>query len=341
MKLFIPMVKSSGITLFILSTALSLVCLLGCGTETQTVSKAGFNGLPIYVDEHRFSDNSGPLIPWRIHRYFDTLFIAFKDRPFIDKFSMELKQIGRIRLEEPEPVSPNEFYVTDSFIVVLSHRREMVILYDHDGGLVKSFGTQPDGLTPLLPFSVYCYGGVAYVGDITMHGVMAISITNADQITEVGELILSIPSDTTHQIGFPGALIVTVDGRLIAADATDGMIKVFTCDGRYVYNFDSLPPLERSPAIHAFVYDDVPDPSLLDTTKFDPSNIATHGRLHAVDAVNHQIHMFNTLGKYVASYPSDSTILTRPVDIALDYRANLIYVVDPEKEAVILFEYKE
>ncbi len=80
---------------------------------------------------------------------------------------------------------------------------------------------------------------------------------------------------------------------------------------------------------------------MLDTTRFDPSNMATHGRLHAVDAVNHKIHMFNTLGKYVASYPPDTTTLIRPVDITLDHVANIIYVVDPERKAIVLFKYEE
>ena len=330
----------AGGTVFLV---LVLIVLLGCDSDTKEASNVGFQGLPSYMEIRQFpdTDNNALLVPSRIHRYYDTLYVSFQDRPFIDKFSMGWEKLERIYLDDPEPVSPNDFFVTDSFLVALSYRRQMVILYDHRGKLVESFGTQPDGTTPLVPYSVYCYGGVAYVGDIGMKGVMAIWLANADQITTVGELILTIPSDTAHLIGFPGAVIVTFDGRLIVSDATDEVIKVFTCDGRFIYNLDSLPPFGYPPAIQAFVYDNIPDPAMLDTTKFDPSNMAMHGRLHAVDAVNHKIHMFNTLGKYVASYPPDTTILVRPVDITLDHVANIIYVVDPERKALVLFKYEE
>ncbi len=340
MKRFTLMVDRMKYLVSVMPLLLVTFIMLGCDSNEQSAPETGFHAIPQLIGEHQFTEGDEILIPTRMQIYYDTLFVAFKDQPFIDMYTTDFKRLGRIGLVDPETVVPTEFYVTESMLVVISHSRGMVILYDRSGALITSFGTQPDGVTPLMPYSVFCYGGVAYISDISLKGIMAVSLTDAKDITEVGELILVIPSDTTYRIGFPSALIVTIDGRLISADANDGKVKVYTCDGRYVYDFDSL-TTPKIPMIHGFAYDDVSDPSLIDTTVFDPSNIHTHGRIHTLDPNNRQVHMFSTLGKYVASYPNDSEVFERPSDIVIDFLGNQVFVADPVQEKLLIFGYQE
>jgi hypothetical protein len=221
---------------------------------------------------------------------------------------------------------------------VADHSQHVVVIYDRMGNLITSFGTLPDGVTPLSPFSLFCYGGVAYVGDAALQKVMAISITDAQDITEMGELILTIPNDTLHRIRFPSAVFVTWDGRLIAGDAGDGDVKVFTCDGRYVYSFDAI-TTEAPMAPQGIDIDNVRDPSMQDSTSFDPSGVREMGRIHLVDANNQQVHMYSSLGKYVTSY-SVGDSAGRPSDIAIDRKRNRVYIADPVAGTIMTYEYR-
>ena len=47
-------------------------------------------------------------------------------------------------------------------------------------------------------------------------------MADAPGITETGELILTIPTSEEQELGFPSAVYVTEDGRLLVGDAATG-----------------------------------------------------------------------------------------------------------------------
>lgn len=318
--------------------AITLFMLISVSCIKKKIEPGGFQAAPTLLRTNVLNLDDDTLRPVRLRLYHDTLFVSYRGLPRIDMYDSSLTKIGSIELTQPDSVYPTNFHLTDSLLIVADHAQHVVVVYDRAGNLITSFGTLPDGVTPLSPFSVYCYGGVAYIGDATLQKVMAISITNAGEVTEMGELILTIPNDTLHRIRFPSMVYVTYDGRLIAGDAGDGDVKVFTCDGRYIYAFD--PVTTAAPmAPQGIAMDNVRDPSMLDSTSFDPSGVRHMGRFHIVDANNRQVHMFNPLGKYVASY-SVGDPDGRPSDIAIDRRRNRIYIADPEAGAILTYEYR-
>jgi len=213
------------------------------------------------------------------------------------------------------------------------------VIYDRGGKLRSSFGFLPDQVTRISPLAIDFYGGVLYAADIALRKVLAISMADAPGITEPGELILSIPHDTAVTLGFPSAVMVTPDGRLLVGDAENGLVRVFTCDGRAVYTFDTL-SAERVPAPLAFAIDDIMDPALQDSSTFDPSGVRNLGRIHVVDGNNSVVHMFNPLGRFLSTYPADS-MLVRPSDIAIDRQENRIYVADPRAKRILVFRYQD
>jgi len=267
----------------------------------------------------------------------DTLYVSYNGVPRIDKYTPSLERVDSIPLTDPEPLNPTSFVLIDSQLVVANHARHLVVVYNRAGSFRQSFGTTPDG-RPLSPFALDALGGVAYVGDLNLRKVLAVSLVDAEGITERGELILTIPSDSAVVIGFPSAIHVTPDGRLLLGDAGSGQVRTFTCDGRHVYDFD--PIVQAAPmAAQAIAVDNVSDPRLEDSTVFDPSGIRRQGRYHVADANNACIHMYNPLGEYISSYPGDST-LVRPSGLAVDRRNRRIYVADSGAGKILVFEYE-
>lgn len=299
-----------------------------------------YNTPPIFEKEmgESYFDSLG-LKPVRIIYYKDTLFLSYTSESRIDLFTINFEYIKTIELTDPEPVFPTNFVIADSLIVVADHTKGALIVYDRGGNFLESFGLLPDQQTRLSPFGLAFYGGVIYSGDAALRQIMAISYADAPGITEKGELILTFPQDSTKYLGFPSALYVTYDGRLLVGDAALGKILVFTCDGRFIYDFDSL-DVFKNMAPHGITIDWLIDPSLQDTSSFDPSGIPAMGRFHITDGNNNVVHMFNPLGKYVGSYPDDNR-LTKPSGIAYDTKRKLIYIADPGADRIFVYRMVE
>lgn len=309
---------------------------LGCDKATEDVT---YKSVPNFKGEKSLLESDKLLSPIAIQKQGDTLFVIYNNKPQIDLYNLSLDFIRSIMLINPDKFYPTKFQIFDSLIIVSEHFKGRIVLFNRDGEYIDSFDKSSDEKTPLSPFAITYFGGVAYVGDIHLRKVLAVSMVTSGSITERGELILKIPSDTNRIIEFASEILVTSDGRLIAGDALTGEIKVFTCDGQYIYNFDKIPNIDNMVPM-GFDYDNIQDPELtiLDSTSFDPSGVRSHGRLHVVDAQNNKIHIFNPYGKYLNSYP-DENIFGKPTDIAIDKKNRIIYITDSELGKILEFRY--
>jgi len=315
---------------------LLILLFLGCD---KAIEDSTYKSQPKFVGEKLLLDNDEQLSPIAIQKLGDTLFIIYNNKPRIDLYNLSLDFIRSIPLQNPEKVYPTKFQVFDSLIIVSEHFKGRIVLFNREGDYLVSFDKHSDEQTPLSPFAITYFGGVAYIGDIYLKQVLAVSMVNMDNITERGELILKIPSDTNHLVEFTSEILVTSDGRLIAGDAITGDIKVYTCDGQYIYNFDSIPNVNNMVPM-GFDYDNIRDPEFiaLDTSSFDPSGVRLQGRLHVVDAQNNKVYMFNPYGKYINSYPDDD-IFGKPTDIVVDKATQIIYIADSELGKILKFQY--
>ncbi len=308
-----------------------------CGQQPLTEAEL-YKAPPIFSGAKTIIAENDTLMPVNLQIFKDTLFVSYNHRSAIDIFTPGLDKIGTIDLTDPEPILPTSFAITDSQIFVSDHAKKVIAIYDRKGAFKESFGLLPDGITQLSPFDLTHYGGVLYVSDIGLGKVLAISVTNAKDITEIGELILKIPSDTTQTIGFPASLDITFDGRLFVGDAQNAIVKVFTCDGRHIYNFDTVPTMKPFSPM-GFAMDSRIDPSMQDTSSFDPSGIRSMGRIHVVDPNNSTVHIFNPLGKYISSYAFNEK-LVKPSDIAIDRKRGRIFIADPQARQVFVYIYR-
>jgi sugar lactone lactonase YvrE len=250
-------------------------------------------------------------------------------------YDLSLVPLTSITLRGPTPVQPSAFAVTDAAIYVCDHAKGVIVAYDRSGAYVDSYGTLPNGETRLSPLTLTHFGGVIYVADIALRRILAISVADAPGITERGELILTIPGDRDQELGFPSAVHVTPDGRLLVGDAESGVIRVFTCDGREMYGFEAVPgQTVLSP--QGIARDDRMDPSLQDDSSFDPSGLRAAGRFHVLDSSSGRVHVFNPLGRYVTSYPEPGE-LQRPASIAIDRAGARVFVADPPSCQIHIF----
>jgi len=322
------------IILLLLGLAL-LLALVGCENDVTP----GYKTPPAFVKEIMAPFDSLSLNPVRVRLYDDTVFLTYTRESRIDIFTIDFEYIKSINLTDPEPVFPTNFVIDDSLIIVADHTKGALVVYDRDGNFLDSFGLLPDQKTRMSPFGLTFFRGVIYSGDVGLKQIMVISYSDAPGVTEIGELLFSFPHDTINTLVFPSALFVTYDGRLLIGDAAKGKISAFTCDGRFIYDFDSLSEYGNM-APMGIDMDRLIDPSLQDTSVFDPSGIRIMGRFHVTDGNNNVIHMFNPLGKYVGSYPGDKRLI-KPSGIAYDTKRKFIYIADPGAGKIFVYKIVE
>lgn len=297
-----------------------------------------------YVREPEFErlvqlDEEHPgLEPARLQILADTLYVSLNGLARLEIFDLDLNRLGSIELTAPEPILPTSFAVTDSQILVTDHGKGIVARFDRQGRYLDSFGTLPDGVTRLAPIAISCFAGMAYVADMNQKRVLAVSLNTIEGIIEEGEMVVTIPGEKEAPVGFPSSVYVTQDGRLLVGDAANGAVRVFTCDGRSIYEFDPVPGLAKM-APQGFAMDGIIDPSVQDEHSADPSGIRSQGRLHLVDGYNGRIHMFSPLGRYLGSYPRE-TRLAGPAGIAVDRAGKRIFVADPPAGRILVYRYE-
>lgn len=314
--------------------ALAVSLLVGCAQKAPDSAPA-YEAPPVFIEEIVLTDLTDTLEPVRVQCVDDSLFISYSKLPRIDVYTTAGDRVRKIELVDPDFVFPTSFTVVDSEVIIADHTRGVIAVYDRAGAYKTSWGLLPDHQTKLSPFALTEYGGVLYLTDLSLRKALAISLVDAPGITERGELTLSFPNDTAWSLLFPSALYVTIDGRLLIGDAGSGHIEVFTCDGRYIYRFDTLTtPAPAAP--QAFAADYLADPELQDSTTFDPSNVRSQGRIHVADATNGQIHMYSPLGRYVGSYPTDGR-LKKPAGITVDKWTRNIYITDPVARRLFVY----
>jgi hypothetical protein len=317
-----------------------VLALAGCSSQP---APDAYGSAPVALGEVSPEHGGVALSPVRLTVDADTLWVCYRSMPMIEAWALDsgdgIERARSVSLQEPEPVIPTSLVVTDTSFVVTDHARGMVLEVGRGGGIVHSFGTLPDGATKLSPLSVAEHQGVLYVADISVRRVLAIGLGRSEGTRDAGELILTIPHRDADELGFPCAVYVTPDGRLLVGDAKSGAVEVFTCDGRAIYKFDPVPGL---PAIapQGFAQDTVIDPGKQDPTSADPSGVRLQGRFHIADSASGQVHVYGSLGAHVLSYPADGS-LTGPSDVAVHAASRRIFVADPGSGRIMIYRYAE
>lgn len=224
-----------------------------------------------------------------------------------------------------------------------------VYIYDANGMQLDRIVFKEDGKTPLFPSSILVTRDRLYLGDEASRAVFALSLTEiyaktarneVVTITMKFEILALFPSDFNFEkpnghLKKPVSICLSPDGRVFVGDARLNEIKVYSCNGRYLYSFEKV---ERMVPV-SIEYDDKPGSVNIPKDVYDPAGTDKHGGVHVCDNKNSKVHVFTTMGKYLFSYGEKH--LEGPTDIAIDNEKNLIYVAEPKKKALVVFSYKQ
>lgn len=223
-----------------------------------------------------------------------------------------------------------------------------IYIYNEKGVEVERVIYKEDGKTPLLLNSAHYSAERLYVGDEASQCVLALSLVDIYGKTKKEELVpltLKFEIVSTFPNVFepkregilkkPSSICVAPDGRVFVGDISLNLIRVFSCDGRYLYDFEKVTGIEPT----SIEYDDRLKSVQTPKNTYDPARLEEHGRVHVSDSGNSKIHVFTTTGKYLFSYGEG--ILERPSDLAIDVSRNMIYVADAAKKAIFVFGYQE
>lgn len=220
-------------------------------------------------------------------------------------------------------------------------------IYDLRGRLVDEILYKEDGKTPLIPAAASYGKDRLYVADEASRVVYALSLVDVYArsknqgivpITLKFEVVAVFPSAMGKNkndglLKRPTSICLSPDGRVFVGDSALNEIKVYSCNGRYLYDFEELKGIEPT----AIEYDDKPGSVKIPKGTYDPAATDKHGRVHVCDRRNAKIHVFSTMGKYLFSYGDGQ--LAEPSDIAIDTKSNLIYVADPKKSSILVYRY--
>lgn len=318
------------------SAALAVVLLvLSVAWRSIQIGAPDYEAVPVLEREFQFTGDAAGLQPVRLQIVSDTLFVSYNGLARLDYFDLELRWLGTIELEAPEPILPTDFRVSGGRILVGDHAKGLIAVFDRGGRYVESFGTLPDGVTCLMPIALAHKGNFVYLADMGLRRILAIALETVSGSTEAGELVLSIPAETEDPLGFPSAVHVTQDGRLLVGDSGQAKVRVFTCAGREIYSFDAVPGRTKMTPL-GFAQDGVINSRIQDGSSFDPSGVRGQGRFHVADGFSGQVHLFSPLGSYLASYPEEGGI-DKPSSVAVDPVGGGIYVADPPSGRILVF----
>jgi hypothetical protein len=316
------------------------IAALGAGLayrRAQNPPLPGYAEAPVMEREFYPADAGTERQPVRLQVVGDSLFVSYNGSTVLDCFDGNLEKIASIELRAPEPILPTDFRITESQILVADHAKGVVAIFDRTGKYLDSYGRLPDDATRLMPIALTHHGSVLYVADMGIKQVLAIALASEPGVTESGEIILSIPAVGAGELGFPSAVHVTGDGRLLVGDSGRSKIQVFTCAGRTVYSFETIPGRTRITPL-GFAQDDIIDPTAEKEGSSDPSGVRRQGRFHVADGLSGQVHLFSPLGRYLASYPEPG-VLDKPSSVAVHAQSGRVFVADPPRGRILVYRY--
>lgn len=298
-----------------------------------------FDEQPLHVGTVPLADDE-VLQPYALSRSEGSLYVTYVGKKRIDVFDDNFERTGSITLQQPEGALVSSIVVLKDRIYTADLQLKEIRVHDTTGSLVDAWRWLPDGKSRIVPHGITIHDGIMYVTDVSHRMVHAISVEEKPGLTEIGELLFSTPGTRKNipPLQFPACTAVTEDGRLLVSDLAAGIVRVFTCDGRFAY---SIPENRQSflSSPHSMAFDDLPNPKFLERSKeeFDPSGIQYQGRIHVVDRESHRVAVFDSKGNFVLNYGDED--LTVPNGIVINTTLRTIIIADTQKGALVVYRY--
>ncbi len=330
--LLISLILVLMISIFIPKDSKNFVKLIVSVSDTTS-----FEQSPIYIGAFKVGDKKNYGSLGAIALWNDQLFVSYKNSGKVDVFDDRFRIVNSYNFSNDRKLAITGITVDDNFIYIADSLNQEICIYDHDGYVKNVFGWYPESKQRIGCYGLYVKENILYLTDSNWSNVLAISISPKSGFTEMGELLFQISGKINDQELFsPSAIIVTSDGRILVGDNKGG-IKVFTCDGRYVYEFGNKNK-SRIFSPNDFAFDQVQSPELLSKLKatFVTSKISEQGRIHVLDSKIARIKVYDELGQYILTYGKE---LEQPFGIAINQKRRIIIISDLTINSLVVYKY--
>ncbi|MFQ6077608.1 MAG: hypothetical protein ACE5NJ_00495 [Thermodesulfobacteriota bacterium] len=298
-----------------------------------------FHQKPIFVGRLELQEEGKRLEPYALFLSPEYLYVTYWHTDRVDLFDTRFHRAKTLRLSHGEEASITGIAVDDEYIYVADFAKGEIRFHHHDARVSQAFSWLPHRVGRLRPHGLHLFQGNLYITDIEQRQLFVISAADLEGLTEMGELLFSVPGPEESGTTFhcPVYAAVTGDGRIVVTDMVNRDVKVFTCNGRFAYRFESEGEA-RLLGPHGVAFDDLPSPEMLAAADsvFDPSGIHTQGRIHVVDTKLARVKVFDAVGKYILTYGRE---LEQPNGLVIDQQRRLIIVADTGSGALVVYKY--
>ncbi len=298
-----------------------------------------FEQPPVFIGLHHIAEAVG-LRPFALALSEGRMLVSYLGTDRIDELTDKLDYKRTLHLLPDEAASITGVALDGDRIYATDFKSGDLLVADYQTGkLVQGYGLLPDGRSRMKALGVAFYQNNLYVSDVASSKMLVIGATTEKDARDEGELILGFPNGRPNEfeLGYPTASMVTPDGRLLVGDAKSGEVKVFSCNGRsgYLFETNGEAALKKPMGI---AMDNIPSPALQakKAEAFDPSGVNDQGRVHVVDAQLGRVKVFDPAGKYVLTYGQE---LRQPNGIAINQKKRLIFISDTKLMAVAVYKY--
>ncbi len=295
-----------------------------------------FEQSPIYIGSFKVGGNKKSQHPRAVTYWDNLLFVSYDNSDIIEVFDDQFKIVNSFNISDDIPSIITGITVDNNFIYIADSLNQEIRIYDHGGDIKHIFKWYPGSKQQIGCYGLFAKESVLYVTDPSQSNILAISLSNVQGFSEIGELLFTIDGEQQF-VQYPTAITVTSDGRILVGDNKNGGIKVFTCDGRFIYEFGNKRE-GRTFEPNDFAFDQLQSIQFLNKMKsqFETSQISKQGRIHVVDSKIARIKVYDALGKYVLTYGKE---LEQPYGIAIDQKRRRIIVSDSDIGALVVYKY--
>ncbi len=119
----------------------------------------------------------------------------------------------------------------------------------------------------------------------------------------------------------PSSVLVGKDGKIFVLDGSVNRVAVFSSGGKFLFDFGAD-------------YLNMPLGMAMDNK----------GRLYVADTKNSRIQLFSSQGKHLKQIDlpkSEKGLPTEPVDVAIDDKKNILYIVDNHNHRLLIYDLKK
>ncbi len=329
--IFIGLSSILIITLFTLRYSAKFARLVDSASDTTSYKQS-----PIYIGSFIVGESKISRHPRAITYWNNLLFVTFSNSDFVEVFDDQFKIVNSFNISDDKSSIITGITVDNNFIFIADSLNQEIRIYDHGGDIKHIFKWYPGSKQQIGCYGLFAKESVLYVTDPNQSNILAISLSDVPGFSEIGELLFTIEGEQQLLVS-PTAITVTSDGRILVGDKQKGGIKVYSCDGRFIYEFGNKGE-DRTFEPNDFAFDQVQSTEFLNKMKsqFETSKISMQGRIHIVDSKIARIKVYDALGEYILTYGKE---LEQPYGIAIDQKRRRIIVSDSGIDALVVYKY--